>query len=330
MKKFSLVIGAIILVGIGLIGCGNKEVESKTIKIGFPGTQQLLGGAGGIAQGKKYFEDELEKLGYKVDYKPFALAGPAVNEALASAEIDIAIYADFPGILSRANGVETKLIGINDNKISSALIVKPDSNINSVKDLKGKKIGFTKGTYMHKYLYQILELNGLEKTDVELINTADGDSALQGGTIDALVTTDGGEALSVTTKKQARTIDTSLSHPEITAQSIIIGNAKYVEENSEAVVAVQKALIRGREYMREDVAGAYKILSQSGYNEEAIKQIYGKDNEKFDYITLEISEESKRKLEESKKFMLDNKLISQDFDINQWADNSFYEKAIGK
>lgn len=330
MKKLSSLTLAIIIMGIGLTGCTNKEVESKTLKIGFPGTQQFLGGAGGVAQGNKYFEEELEKVGYKVEYKPFALAGPAVNEALAAKEIDIAIYADFPGILSRANGLETKLIGISDNKISSALIVKPDSNINSVKDLKGKKIGFIKGTYMHKYLYQILELNGLEKTDVELINTSDGNSALQSGTIDALATTEGEEALAVITKGQARTIDTSLSHPDITAQGVIVGNAKYVEENGEAIVALEKALIRGREYMREDVEGAYKILSKSGYSEEAIKQIYGKDNEKFDYITLEINDESKKKLEESKKFMLDNKLISKDFDINEWADNSFYEKAMEK
>lgn len=329
MKKLGLLIGTILLFGVGLIGCKNNE-NDKIVKIGFPGTQRFLPGVAGVAQGNEYIEQELEKVGYKVEYKPFSLAGPAVNEALASNEIDIAIYADFPGILSKANGIDTKLIGIYDNRISSALIAKLDSNINSVKELKGKKIGFTKGTYMHKYLYQILELNGLSQTDVELINMADGDSVLQGGTIDALATTEGGEALSVITKMEAKTIDTSLSHPDITAQGIIVGNKIYVESNSEAIVAVQKALIRAREYMREEVDEAYKILSKSGYNEEAIKKIYGKDNNKFDYITLEINDESIKKLEESKRFMIDNKLISDDFDINTWIDNSFYEKALNQ
>ena len=37
--------------------------------------------------------------------------------------------------------------------------------------------------------------------------------------------------------------------------------------------------------------------------------------------------DSIKKLEESKDFMLNNHIISKDFDINSWVDRSFYEKA---
>lgn len=313
-----------------LVGCGtSKEAEDteKVVRIGFPGTQNFIGGVAGVAQEKKYIENELEKVGYKVEYKPFAAAGPAVNEALTAKEIDIAIYADFPGILSKSKGVETSLIGIADNYITSAILVKSDSKINSVKELKGKKIGFIKGTYMQKYLYQILDANGIAQSDVELINTSDGDSALQGGTVDAIVTTDTQEALQVLTKKQAKTIDTSKDHPNITAQSVIVGNSKFLAENKEAEVALFKALKEAKTLMKENTNEAYEILTKSGLDKEAVKSLYGKDNGKFDYVSFEVDDEAKKKINESKKFMLDNKLISNDFDTDKWVDNSFYEEA---
>lgn len=319
-----------------LVGCGNsKQAENtkstekveKVVRIGFPGTQNFIGGVAGVAQEKKYIDDELSKAGYKVEYKPFAAAGPAVNEALTAKEVDIAIYADFPGILSKSKGVETSLIGIADNYITSAIIVKADSTISSVKDLKGKKIGFAKGTYMQKYLYQILDANGIAQSDVELINTTDFDSALYGGSIDALVVTDTQEAIQVLSKKTARTIDTSKNHPDITAQSVVIGNSKFLAENKEAAVALFKALKEAKTLMKENTGEAYDVLTKSGLDKEATKSLYGKDNGKFDYVSLKVDDAAKKKINDSKKFMLDNNLISKDYDTDKWVDNSFYEEA---
>jgi sulfonate transport system substrate-binding protein len=336
MKKKLLSIFLVATTVFMLVGCGNsKQGESiksaekieKVVRIGFPGTQNFIGGVAGVAQEKKYIENELEKAGYKVEYKPFAAAGPAVNEALTAKEIDIAIYADFPGILSKSKGVETSLIGIADNYITSAIIAKSDSPISSVKDLKGKKIGFAKGTYMQKYLYQILEVNGIAQSDVELINTTDFDSALQGGSIDALVVTDTQEAIQVLSKRIAKTIDTSKDHPDITAQSVIVGNSKFLSENKDAAVALFKALKEAKTLMKESTNEAYEILTKSGLDKESTKTLYGKDNGKFDYVSFKVDDEAKNKINESKKFMLDNKLISKDFDTDKWVDNSFYEEA---
>ena len=54
----------------------------------------------------------------------------------------------------------------------------------------------------------------------------------------------------------------------------------------------------------------------------------GKDDNKFDFVSLDITDDSIKKLEVSKDFMLNNDIISKDFDINSWVDRSFYEKAI--
>lgn len=331
MKKLSVLLAIILLLTVPFVSCGSKAAESKhqkVVRIGFPGTKSVLFGAPGIAQSKGYFEEELEKLGYKVEYKAFAAAGPAVNEALAAGEVDIVIYADVPGIVSKANGIETSLIGIYDDFINAAILVLPDSNINSVSDLKGKTIGFTKGTYMHKYILGILEKNSININDVNLVNTSEGASILQSGTIDALVTTDGNEAISVVTQKIAKTIDTTKSTPELSGEGIIIARNDFLSNNEDAAVAVLKAIEKGKDYFVKNPDEGYNILTNTGINYEASKSLYNKDSEKFDYITIGVDDNSIKKLEDTKKFLLDNNLIKNDFDINQWVNKDIYEKSI--
>lgn len=250
MKKFKLPIVLIISL-LTLVGCGNssKTKDKKVLRIGYPGTQSALSGVAGIAQEKGYINSYLKELGYSVEYIGFPSAGPGVNEALASNEIDIAIYSDFPGILIESKGGDTSLIGITDNYTNSAIIVSNDSDISS-KD-----------------------------------------------------------------------------HKDITAQTVIVGNKEYLNKNEEAVVAFLKALIKGKEFLIENTDEGFDILTNTGYSKEVISTLMGKDDNKFDFVSLDITEDSIKKLETSKNFMLNNDIISKDFDINSWIDRSFYEKA---
>jgi sulfonate transport system substrate-binding protein len=69
----------------------------------------------------------------------------------------------------------------------TALVVGKNSAINSVADLKGKKIAVTKGTDPYFFLLQALATAGLSPADVEIINLqhADGKTALERGDVDA-------------------------------------------------------------------------------------------------------------------------------------------------
>lgn len=299
----------------------------KILRIGYPGTNALLPGVAGLAQDKKFIDEELKKIGYKAEYKPFAAAGPAVNEALATKAIDVAIYADFPGLVSKSKGVPHTLVGIYDNFVNAALIVSKDSPIKSIKELKGKKIGFIKGTYLHKVLFQLLELNGLKPTDVQLINTVDGEASLIGKTIDAYVTTDTSEALAIVSKKFAKTIDSTNKHPQFAGQGVIVARDEYLQDNSNAIVALDKALIRAKALWVKTPEVGYKSLVKSGQDLASIKYIYAKDKGKFNYVTLRVNDASIKKLQDTVSWLLDNELIKKGFDVKAWTNNSYYDKA---
>jgi sulfonate transport system substrate-binding protein len=303
--------------------------ENKVVRIGYPGSQYSLGGAAAIAQQKKFFEGQLKKIGYTVEYNPFSGQGPAVNEALTSNKIDVAIYADFPGVVLKSKGVKTDLIGISQNKIYSTIVVKNDSKIKTLKDLKGKKIGFAKGTYAQKFLLEILSKNGISDKDVQLVNvTTDAESSLISGNLDALVLTDDSALQLTAVKKVARNIVSSRQYPEMSAQSIVVVRSDYAKQNSKVPVAIDKALIEAGNYFKSNPEDSYKLLTKAGLSLEAVKQQYSGEAPDFNVLKTEINQDTIKRLDKTQKFLLDNNLITNKFDAASWADKSYYQKAV--
>lgn len=340
MKKIISLLLLLAFVGV-LVGCSSskaketatsepvKTTEVKTIRLGFPGNKNTLTGVAGIAQENKYFDEELAKIGYKIEYVPFAAAGPAVNEALATKKIDFAIYADFPGLVLKSKKVGISLLGITDNHTNSTLLVKQDSPIKAVKDLKGKKVAFTKGTFMQKNFLELLAQNGLTEKDVQVINvvTTDAASALLSGNIDALVYVDS-IIIPLLVDKSAREIDSTRRHPEIRAQSVFVGVDSFVEQNPEAPVAILKALLRARDFVKSNPEESLKIWTKTGLSEAGLKILYGTDTSLYsNYFPLEITQDSINKLTGTKNFLLKQKLIKSDYSIEEFANKTFYEKA---
>lgn len=96
--------------------------------------------------------------------------GIALFQALVGGSLDIlstgAVISNFP---ARGQG---KVFLINDVEWATAqLWARPDSGINSIADLKGKKIATTAGTTANVFLYEALKANGLDiGKDVEVVN----------------------------------------------------------------------------------------------------------------------------------------------------------------
>lgn len=108
-------------------------------------------------------------------------------EYLNSGSTDFASTAGLAAVLSRANGSPIKTVYIQSQPEWTALVVNKDSNIKSLKDLKGKKIAATKGTDPFLFTLQALDTIGLGKRDVELVHLQhpDGKTALERKQVDA-------------------------------------------------------------------------------------------------------------------------------------------------
>lgn len=108
-------------------------------------------------------------------------------EYLNGGSTDFASTAGLAAVLSRANGSPINTVYVASRPEWTALVVPKDSPINSLADLKGKKIAATKGTDPFLFLLQSLQKAGLDKTAVEIVHLQhpDGRTALERGDVDA-------------------------------------------------------------------------------------------------------------------------------------------------
>lgn len=156
----------------------NKKV--KEIKIG---TMDLVN-PDLVARKEKYYE---KQLGIKVKIVKFD-SGKDVNIALAAGSIDASELGSNPTALGIGNGLNYDVIYIGDI-IGSAesLVVKNNANVNSVSQLKGKKIAVPFASTSHYSLLNALKQAGLKESDVKLLDLEPNDihAAWKRGDIDA-------------------------------------------------------------------------------------------------------------------------------------------------
>lgn len=335
MRKIVFKSISLIILVISLFGCeqnSKNEDDSinndKVVRLASASTQDFMGELSGIAQEKKYFDEELEKIGYKIKYVNFPAAGPAINEAFVGESIDFANYGDLPPVVLKSKGIDISTIAITNSQYNMDLIVQNNSNINSVEDIKGKKIIVGKGTIYQQYFGRLMKEHALNENDIEVVNAvADAQSTFLSKSADGYIVADA-QARILVNQGDARIVESTMNKPEFSSQLVLIGRNKYMKNNPDVPVALLKALIRAQDFARSNEEESYKILANSGISEDIIKESYGYDNGKFEYFGLSINEDSVKKLNELNNFLYEKKLIDKKVDINSFVDNSYYEKAL--
>ncbi|WP_295542173.1 sulfonate ABC transporter substrate-binding protein [uncultured Pseudacidovorax sp.] len=134
-------------------------------------------------------EQRLAPLGVKVSWTEFT-AGPVQLEALNVGAIDFGDVGEAPPIFAQAAGAPLAYVAATvPRPASEAVLVPKDSPIRSVADLKGKRVGYNKGSNVHYFLVKLLEKNGLAYGDVQsvFLPPADARAAFEKGSIDAWV-----------------------------------------------------------------------------------------------------------------------------------------------
>jgi sulfonate transport system substrate-binding protein len=108
-------------------------------------------------------------------------------EFLNASSIDFGSTAGSAALLARINGNPIKSIYVYSKPEWTALVVRKDSSINAVGDLKGKRVAVTRGTDPHIFLVRALQKAGLSEKDIQpvLLQHPDGKTALIRGDVDA-------------------------------------------------------------------------------------------------------------------------------------------------
>ncbi|WP_052081134.1 ABC transporter substrate-binding protein [Pseudomonas sp. ML96] len=137
---------------------------------------------------QKLFEQEFAKDGIEIQWAFFKNAGPAINEAFANEQIDVAFLGDLAAIIGEAVGNSTRLLAATSRGLNGYLGVVPGSGNDSLESLRGKTIGVWLGTAGHLSLEAMLASRGYSDKDFHLISldNSAGLAALAAKRIDAV------------------------------------------------------------------------------------------------------------------------------------------------
>lgn len=115
-------------------------------------------------------------------------AGPQMLEALNIGALDLGSTGDIPPLFAQAAGADLVYIGAEPAKpAAETILVRKDSPLQSVADLKGKKVAFQKGSSSNNVLLRALNKAGLSFKDIQPIylTPADARAAFEQGSVDA-------------------------------------------------------------------------------------------------------------------------------------------------
>ena len=175
-------LGAAVLLGVtALSACTSSDASSGgKITIGFsawPGWFPWQ-----VAQEQGLFE----KNGVDVEMKWFDSYTDSIN-ALSSGAIDANSQTLNDTLSAVSGGAQLKVVLTNDNSTGNDKIIARDG-INSVADLRGKKVAVEEGTVDHYLLLLALEGANLTQDDIELVPmlTDAAATAFVGGQVDAV------------------------------------------------------------------------------------------------------------------------------------------------
>jgi sulfonate transport system substrate-binding protein len=163
-------------------GCNKTSTKPKTIRLDFA----YYNPVSLVLRDKKFLEQDLAADGISVEWTQ-SLGSNKALELLNSKSIDFGSTAGAAALIGKANGNPIKAIYVYSRPEWTALVVRKDSPITKVEDLKGKKVAVTRGTDPHIFLLRALHEAGLTEKDIQMVvlQHADGRIALEKGDVDA-------------------------------------------------------------------------------------------------------------------------------------------------
>jgi NitT/TauT family transport system substrate-binding protein len=165
---------------LGLFLMSGAANAAEPLRIGYSDWPGWVAWEIGIEKG--WFKEE----GLDIKFEWFDYV--ASMDAFAAGKLDVVGMTNGDALVTGAAGGKGIMFLMNDYSNGNDMVIaKP--GINSIKELKGKKIGVEVGFVSHLLLLNALEDNGLTEADVELVNvpTNETPQVLASGDVDAIV-----------------------------------------------------------------------------------------------------------------------------------------------
>jgi sulfonate transport system substrate-binding protein len=235
----------------------HADAGVKEIRVGYQKNGVLV-----IARQQSTLEKHFKPRGIEVKWVEFS-SGPPMMEAMNVGSIDYGAVGDSPPVFAQAAGAAIVYAAGQPITNGQGILVPQNSAIRSIADLRGKRIGFTKGSSAHNITVQTLEKAGLTYADITpvYLTPPDAGPAFANGSIDAWAIWDPYFAIGET-KQNGRIL---VNASEITkTNSFYIANRDFAKNHGsvlQQIIDVTTSTAKWAEQHRDEVAKSLSAVT---------------------------------------------------------------------
>jgi len=233
------------------------QASIKEVRIGYQKNGVLV-----IARQQAALEKHFSSQGIDVKWIEFS-SGPPMLEAMNVGSVDYGAVGDSPPIFAQSAGAAIVYAAGQPITNGQGILVPGNSPIRTIADLKGKRVGFTKGSSAHNVIVQTLEKTGLSYGDITpvYLTPPDAGPAFANGSIDAWSIWDPYFAIGET-KQNGRIL---VNASEITkTNSFYIANRDFAKSQGavlQQIIDVTSATAMWAEAHRDEVAKSLSAIT---------------------------------------------------------------------
>jgi sulfonate transport system substrate-binding protein len=229
----------------------------KEIRIGYQKTGVLV-----ITRQQAVLEKNFAARQIGIKWIEFT-SGPPLLEAMSAGSVDLGAVGDTPPIFAQAANANVVYVAGSAITNGQGILVPENSGIRTIADLKGKRIGFTKGSSAHNVVVATLEKAGLTWSDITPVYLTPPDAvpAFANGSIEAWAVWD--PYFAIGEKRQNGRILVN-AHEVAKTNSFYLANRDfanaYVRETRDVIDGLAEAA-RWAEANRAEVAAALAAVT---------------------------------------------------------------------
>jgi sulfonate transport system substrate-binding protein len=157
------------------------QADIREIRIGYQKTGVLV-----IARQQAVLERRFAARQIGIKWIEFT-SGPPLLEAMSTGSVDLGAVGDTPPIFAQAANAGIVYVAGSPITNGQGILVPGNSSIRTIADLRGKRVGFAKGTSAHNVLIATLEKAGLTYEDITpvYLSPPDASPAFANGSVEA-------------------------------------------------------------------------------------------------------------------------------------------------
>jgi sulfonate transport system substrate-binding protein len=242
-------------------------------------------------------------------------------EALNAGSIDIGRTGDTPPVFAQAGNAPLVYVGGGTAKQrSSGVVVPAKSPMQTLADLRGKKVAFTKGSSANYLIVKALKSAGLKFTDIKPVNLspADARAAFEQGKVDAWVIWDPYFA-AVHSQKNVRVLKDAQGLAA--NRDFYLASRSFAEKNADIIQAVREETQAVAKWAAANPTEVVKILSPLLGIEASVLDVVTK---RRDYGFETMSDQMVAEQQEIADTFFDLKLIPKKISVKEvvWQEKS--------